>query len=107
DTAGGDAAVQYGWGRNTMNLSGDAARTDRYLDAPVEQNYTNAGTNTNLAAHYERDLTDSDRVGLIVRRGQSRFGVPNEQEQQAAGQRQDRGSQETAGQISYQHIFSP
>ena len=35
DTAGGYAMAQYGWGRNTLSLSGDAARTDRYLDPPV------------------------------------------------------------------------
>ncbi|HEX4594640.1 MAG TPA: TonB-dependent receptor [Bryobacteraceae bacterium] len=107
DTAGGDLSAQYGWGRNTLSASGDAARTDRYLDPPVEENYTNAGTNASFAAHYERDLTDSDRFGLIVRRGESRFQIPNELVQQEAGQRQDRGTEETAGQFSYQHIFSP
>jgi len=107
DTAGGDLSAQYGWGRNTLSASGDGARTDRYLDPPVEENYTNAGTNASFAAHYERDLSDSDRFGLIVRRGQSRFQIPNELVQQEAGQRQDRGSEETAGQFSYQHIFSP
>ncbi len=107
DTAGGDLLGQYGWGRNTLTLSADADRSDHYLDPPVEQNYANSGTNTNFAAHYERDLTDRDRIGVIMRGGQSRFEVPNEQLQQLAGQRQDRGSQETTGQFSYQHIFSP
>ena len=106
DTAGGDLLGEYGWGKNTLTLGADADRTNHYLDPPVEQNYTNSGTNTDFEAHYERDLTDSDRVGLIVRRGQSRFDVPNEQVQEAAGQRQDRGTQETTGQFSYQHIFS-
>jgi hypothetical protein len=106
-TAGGDLAGQYGWGRNTLSASFGAARTGRYLDPPVEENFTNAGTNTSSALHYERDLTGSDRIGLIVRHGQSRFGVPNEMIQQQADQRQDRGSEETAGQFSYQHIFSP
>jgi outer membrane cobalamin receptor len=106
DTAGGDLLGEYGWGKNTLTLGADADRTDHYLDPPVEQNFTNSGTNTDFEAHYERDLTDSDRVGLIVRRGQSRFDVPNEQVQEAAGQRQDRGTQETTGQFSYQHIFS-
>ena len=106
DTAGGDLLGEYGWGKNTLTLGADADRTNHYLDPPVEQNYTNSGTNTDFEAHYERDLTDSDRVGLIVRRGQSRFDVPNEQVQAAAGQRQDRGTQETTGQFSYQHIFS-
>jgi outer membrane cobalamin receptor len=105
-TVGGDLLGEYGWGKNTLTLGADADRTDHYLDPPVEQNYTNSGTNTDFEAHYERDLTDSDRIGVIVRRGQSRFDVPNEQVQEAAGQRQDRGTQETTGQFSYQHIFS-
>jgi len=107
DTIGGDLSLQYGWGLNTLSVSGEAARTDRYLDPPVEQNYTNAGTNSSFAAHYERDLTPNDRLGLILRRGQSDFEIPNEIVQQQAGQRQDRGTEETAGQFSYQHIFSP
>ena len=107
DTGGGNLLGEYGWGRNTLTLSADADRTDHYLDPPVEQNYSNAGTNTDFAAHYERDLTDHDRIGFMVRRGQSRFDVPNEQVQQTAGQRQDRASQESIGQFSYQHIFSP
>ncbi|MBZ5620077.1 MAG: TonB-dependent receptor [Acidobacteriia bacterium] len=107
DTADGYAMAQYGWGRNTLSLSGDAARTDRFLDPPVEQNYTNQGTTGSFATHYERDLSDSDRLGLVFRRAQSRFLVPNEQVQQEAGQRQDRDSYETLGQLSYQHIFSP
>ncbi len=105
-TGAGNLTGQYGWGRNTLSLSGGADRTDRYLDAPVEENYTNAGTNASFAARYERDLNDRDRFGLILRRGQSRFGVPNEQVQQDAGQRQDRGANETTGQFSYQHVFS-
>jgi carboxypeptidase family protein/TonB-dependent receptor-like protein len=106
-TAAGDFVAQYGWGRNTLGISASADRSGRYLDPPVEENYTNAGTNTEFSAQYERDLSDRDRIAFSVRRGQSRFGVPNELVQQQAGQRQDRGSNETAGQFSYQHIFSP
>ena len=106
-TAGGYAVGQYGWGRNTLSLSGGAARTDRYLDPPVEENFTNLGSNGSFAAHFERDLTASDRLGFILRREQARFLVPNERIQQDAGQRQDRNSYETAGQFSYQHVFSP
>lgn len=107
DTSGGSLGGQYGWGRNTFSLDADAARTDRYLDPPVEQNFTNSGTNANFSSHFERDLGEHDRLGVIVRRGQSRFEVPNEMVQQDAGQRQDRGAGETTGQISYQHVFSP
>jgi outer membrane cobalamin receptor len=107
DTADGYAMAQYGWGRNTLSLSGDAARTDWFLDPPVEQNYANRGTTSSVASHYERDLNDKDRLGLVFRREQSRFLVPNEQVQQDAGQRQDRDSYETLAQVSYQHVFSP
>ena len=106
ESAGGNVLGQYVWGRNTLSAGADAARSGRYLDPPVEQNYTNTGTNATGSVHYERDLSDRDRFGLIFRRGQSRFEVPNEQMQQVAGQRQDRTSEETAGQFSYQHIFS-
>jgi len=107
DTAGGDLVGQYGWKHDTLSLSGGVDRTDRYLDPPVEQNFTNSGTNGSFAAQYEKDLTDGDRIGLIFRHGQSRFGVPNEIVQQEAGQRQDRDAGETAGQVFYQHTFSP
>ena len=106
DTAGGSASAQYGWNHNALTLTGDAARTDRYLDAPVEQNYTNSGTNTNFSTHYDRDFGEHDRLGVTLRRGEARFEVPNEIVQQQAGQRQDRGAGETASQLSYQHVFS-
>jgi hypothetical protein len=107
DTASAYAEGQDGWGRNTLTLSGSGATTDRYLDPPVLQNYTNHGTLADLMAHYERDLTDRDRIGLILRREQSKFEVPDEIVQWQAGQRQDRRSFESAAQFSYDHIFSP
>src|SRR4029077_12716095 len=93
--------------KDTFGVTADGAMTDRFLNPPVEQNYSNRGTTGDLSARYERDFTDHDRFGLIVRHGFSRFDVPNEQLQQAAGQRQDRGNFETMGILSYQHIFTP
>jgi outer membrane cobalamin receptor len=107
DTASGYAEGQYGWGANTLSLSASSATTDRFLDPPVTQNYTNHGTTEDFMGHYERDLNDHNRIGIIFRREQSKFLVPNELVQQAAGQRQDRTSYETALQFSYTHIFSP
>jgi outer membrane cobalamin receptor len=107
DTMAAYSRVQYTRGKNTLGASAGGDRTDRYLNPPVIQNYTNAGTTGDFAVSYERDFTDSDRLGLSVRHELSRFRVPNEQLQQAAGQRQDRDNFETMGIISYQHIFSP
>ncbi len=106
-TADGYALAQYGWGKNTLGFSGDGATTGWYENPVVPQNYTNQGTTSDFAIHYERDLTDRDRMGLIVRREQSEFKVPNEQVQETAGQSQDRNNHETMAIFSYQHIFSP
>ncbi len=83
-----------------------AASTQAALP-PVVQNFTNSGTTGDFAASYERDLTERDRVSVSVRHELPRFLVPNEQLQQAAGQRQDRDNFETMGMGSYQHVFSP
>ncbi|MGA2601281.1 MAG: TonB-dependent receptor [Bryobacteraceae bacterium] len=107
DTAGAYLEGQYGWNKNTFTLSASSTTTDRYLDPPVLQNYTNHGTLLNLMAHYERDLSGKDRIGIVLRRDQSKFLVPDEIVQEQAGQRQDRDSFESAAQFSYEHIFSP
>ncbi|MBV9182391.1 MAG: TonB-dependent receptor, partial [Acidobacteria bacterium] len=93
-------------GRNIFGLSASGAHTSRYLDPPVEQNYTNDATTSSLRESFERDLTGQDRLRLVVNHSRVGFLVPNEQVQQATGQRQDRNSLESAGQLSYQHMFS-
>jgi TonB-dependent Receptor Plug Domain len=98
---------QYARQKDAISFTADGTRTDRFLNPPVVQNYSNHATTGDFSLRYDRDFTESDRLGLIVRHGVSRFEVPNEQLQQTAGQRQDRANQETMGILSYQHIFSP
>jgi outer membrane cobalamin receptor len=105
-TANGYVLAQYGWGKNAISADGAAALTDRYLNPPVPENYTNTATTTDFAARYDRDLSNHDRVGINLRREFSKFLVPNEQIQQAQGQVQHRDNFETIGIASYQHIFS-
>jgi hypothetical protein len=107
DTRDAFARLQYRWGANALSASGEGGATDWYLNPPVLQNYTNTGTTGEYALHYERDLDGDDRIGLSVRHEQSRFLVPNEIQQEASGQRQNRGTGETVGTFSYQHIFTP
>src|SRR5262249_18228226 len=47
------AMVQYSWGKNTLGISAEGALTDRYLDPPVLQNFTNHASSNDFAAHYE------------------------------------------------------
>jgi outer membrane receptor protein involved in Fe transport len=100
-TKGADARAVYAWPRASISASGGAAATDRYLDPPVEENFTNHGDTSQGAVRVERD-----RFGVIVRRAQTELMVPNEAAQEAAGQRQVRDSGETMAQLSYQRILS-
>lgn len=106
DTKDGDANVGYGAARTSVDMMAGAADTDRYLDPPVEENFTNHGTTAHAAVHVDHDLTDHDRAGIIVRYGQSQFHVPNERVQEDAGQEQTRHNRELAMQFSYQHVVS-
>ena len=106
DSAGAFAQGQYVWGKNTLGASADGSMTDHYLNPVVPQNYSNTGTLGDFSVNYQRDLTPNDRVNFIVRHELSRYDIPNEQVQQAAGQRQTADNIETMGIVSYEHTFS-
>ncbi|HEY4741661.1 MAG TPA: TonB-dependent receptor [Candidatus Acidoferrales bacterium] len=107
DTAGAFVKTQYVWGKNVIGFSASSGMTSHYLNPVVPENYTNTGTTGDFSAYYERDLTPSDRLTLSVRHELSRYEIPNEQLQEAAGQLQNAGNSETMGIASYSHIFSP
>jgi hypothetical protein len=106
DTAGASAQGQYGWGKNTFGASASGSMTEHYLNPVVPQNYANTGTLGDFSVNYERDLTPKDRVRFIVRHELSRYDIPNEQVQEAAGQLQTADNVETMGIGSYEHTFS-
>jgi outer membrane cobalamin receptor len=105
-TASGAAATQFGWSRTLIGISGSAAHTDRYLDPPVEENFTNTGDGANAAVQFEREFSATDRLGVVIRHGQSRFFVPNERIQEDARQLEERSSHDTTGVFSYQRVVS-
>lgn len=105
-TAGGFLSGRYSSEHTTVGTSAEGFLTDRYLDPPVQQNFTNHGSNTSFTATAEHDFTDSDRVRVSASHRETWFLVPNELLQEAAGQRQDRTSAESEGQVSMQHVFS-
>jgi hypothetical protein len=106
DAAGATAQGQYVWGKNTFGASASGSMTDHYLNPVVPQNYSNTGTLGDFSVNYERDLTPKDRLRFIVRHELSHYDIPNEQPQEAAGQRQTADNFETMGIASYQHTFS-
>jgi outer membrane cobalamin receptor len=106
DSASAFVKGQYSWGKNIFGASASGSMTDHYLNPVVPENYSNTGTLGDFSASYERDLTPNDRLRFIVRHEVSRYDIPNELEQQAAGQRQNADNIETMGIASYQHAFS-
>jgi hypothetical protein len=106
DSASAFAKVQYSWGKNTLGASASGSMTDHYLNPVVPQNFSNTGTLGDFSMNYERQFTPNDRLNLSVRHEFSRYDIPNEFVQQAAGQRQNADNVETMGIASYEHVFS-
>ena len=106
DTGSAFARAQYTAGKNTVGGSASGSMTDHYLNPVVPQNYSNTGTLGDFSGRYERDVT-RNQLSLSVRHELSRYDLPNEQVQQAAGQRQTADNFETMGIALYEHTFSP
>lgn len=105
-TNSGAFSQHYRTALTAVSLGLNTGMTDRYLDPPSLENYTNKASAAGMNARLDRDLTARDRVSLYLRSNRTNFLVPNDLEQQEAGQRQDRRSTETAGQVHYRHVFS-
>jgi hypothetical protein len=93
-------------GKHRFSFSGDGFHTDRYLDPPVLENFTNTANSGGISGSYELELSDRDRLRIAVSHDSARFQVPNYLLQQAAGQRQNISNTETAGQVFVQHLIS-
>lgn len=106
DTENAYLGTSYFDGRNIFGLSVDAARTDRFLDPPVAENFSNRATVAGIKGSFERDLTQQDRLRLSLSFDRDGFLVPNQLIQQEDLQREDRSNEEFSGQASYQHTFS-
>ena len=104
---GSSAEIGYSAGANHFEASAQGFHTDRYLDPPVLDNFTNRANSSGFSAAYERDFSERDKLRFTVTHSETRYIVPNELIQQAAAQRQDAASSETSGQIYFQHIASP
>jgi hypothetical protein len=103
----GSAALSYAAGENRFSVSGNGFHTDRYVDPPVLENFTNRGNAGGFSAGYEREFSGSDRLRFTIIHNVVRFLVSNELVQQQAGQRQDITNLETSGQVFFQHTISP
>jgi hypothetical protein len=105
-TYAGSVFQQYRTERKTFSLGLHGGVTDRYLDPPSLENFTNNASAGGFNSRFDWDATSRDRLALYVRSNRTNFLVPNDLVQQAAGQRQDRRSSETGFQAHYQRVLS-
>ncbi len=102
----GSMSHRFAVDRTSFSIGLQAGHTDRYLDPPSIENFTNRASAGGVNARLAHDLSPSDQLTAYVRYNRTGFLVPNDLEQQAAGQRQDRRMGEMAGQIQYQRTIS-
>jgi len=103
----GYASLRTGTERTSASLSAQGAVTDRFLDPPVQENFTNKASGGGIGGKLERAIGQHDRLQLSLYSKRNGFLVPNDSVQQQHGQRQDRASGEVLGYASYQKVFSP
>lgn len=106
-TRSGSIRSSYSTRRSAFQAAFRGAGTDRYLDPPSLENFTNHGTDRSGELRFERDLRPTTRLSLSVRNSEVRFGVPNTFQQQEEGQRQDRAGVATAGQVHIREVVGP
>jgi hypothetical protein len=102
----GSLTHQYSTRATALSIGLQGGQTDRYLDPPSLDNFTNHGSSTGIHARLLQDVSDRDRLTFYVRGNRTNFLVPNDLAQQEAGQRQDRRSGETGLQVHYQRTVS-
>ena len=105
-TSNGSGAISYSQDGNHFLVAADGFHTDRYLDPPVLENFTNTGSGDGFSGVYEREFADGDRLSLGINHGATWFLVPNYLVQEDSGQRQNISNLETVGEISFQHLIS-
>ena len=86
----GSMRYQFRTDATSISLGSHAGYTERYLDPPSIENFTNKATAAGINFRLDHDLTSQDRIAFSVRTNESRFLVPNDLVQQDRGQRQDR-----------------
>ncbi len=106
-TRSGYFSGQYAGDGTIAGASVERMTTDRYLDPPNDGNFTNHGQALGVSGRVEHAWNDSNRTRAYVYRRSSRFQVPNEALQQAAGQLQERTAGESLGQVAHQQVLSP
>jgi hypothetical protein len=104
--AAGSFSGAYGWADRALTVGASGARTDRYLDPPVRENFSNTGSLGGVMLSYQDRPRNTDHFQVTVHRRQNVYLVPNELVQQFAGQRQEGAGRETLGHGAWTRILN-
>jgi hypothetical protein len=110
DHLSGTAGISLSTAKDRFSARASGLHSDRYLDPPVFQNYTNQGNSGGILAQYEREFEANDRLRVTFLHDTLGYIVPNDlvQQNQLIGpQRQEASSTENGGQVYFQHSISP
>src|SRR5438105_5411270 len=66
DNRAGFLSARYGHAGTSVSVTGDAMTTGRYLDPPVEQNYTNHASAGGLSSVFDREWSATDRTRVYA-----------------------------------------
>jgi hypothetical protein len=110
DHLSGTAGISFSVAKDRFSARASGLHSDRYLDPPVFENYTNRGNSGGILAQYEHEFTANDRLRITFLHDTLGYMVPNDlvQQHQLFGpQRQDASSTENGGQVYFQRSISP
>jgi hypothetical protein len=110
DHLSGTAGIPFSTAKGRFSARPSGLHSDRYLDPPVFQNYTNQGNSGGILAQYEREFEANDRLRVTFLHDTLGYIVPNnavQQNQLIGPQRQEASSTENGGQVYFQHSISP
>jgi TonB dependent receptor len=110
DHFSGTAGFSFSTSKSRLSANASGLHSDRYLDPPVFENYTNQGNSGGLLAQYEHEFGANDRLRISFLHDRLGYIVPNDlvQQNQLIGpQRQDAAGTENGGLVYFQHSISP
>ncbi len=105
----GTVGISFSTAKDRFSTRASRLHSDRYLDPPVFENYTNQGNSGGILAQYEHEFGFNDRLRITFLHDTLGYIVPNDlvqQHQPIGPQRQDASSTENGGQVYFQHLIS-
>ena len=105
----GDVSATLGGGTKEWGIffAGSGHQSDRFLDPVDPRNFNNRGGDVSLDLRVDWHATEQDVLRVAGTLQGANFNVPNNEDQQTAGQRQRQEVRHDHESISWQHSWSP